>query len=253
MAERPLVDQLRNSADSLGEMTLRQLGYIVLEDYARHKNNCVANYYLGELQESDSNFLVVEGLNWLISRGYLAVEPLRSDTNLVVTRAGAALLEMGFQQGADPGEGELSTLHATVREAARVQWARGFPHEAVLAAAKAVNLLLQTVSGRTDVSEQKLVAEAFSDKDPTVENPRLRLPATGDAQTDKSMLGGVRSFGMGCFQAIRNPLGHRPNSEIDIDHVVAREQLSALSLLARWIEACELRDATDEETPPSPA
>jgi hypothetical protein len=40
------------------------------------------------------------------------------------------------------------------------------------------------------------------------------------------------SFGAGCFQAIRNPVGHLINEQSE---QAALERLAALSLLARWI------------------
>lgn len=40
-------------------------------------------------------------------------------------------------------------------------------------------------------------------------------------------------FGAGCFSAIRNPLGHLANDELELEEQAALEQLAALSLLAR--------------------
>lgn len=52
-----------------------------------------------------------------------------------------------------------SSMHEKVWGAARTQWSTGHRHEAVLAAAKAVNSLLQHKVGRRDLSESKLVRE----------------------------------------------------------------------------------------------
>ncbi|MEU1550888.1 TIGR02391 family protein [Nocardia sp. NPDC005745] len=46
--------------------------------------------------------------------------------------------------------------------------------------------------------------------------------------------------GAGCFAAIRNPIGHLPNDEVELDEQSALERLCALSLLARWIEEAGL-------------
>jgi hypothetical protein len=51
------------------------------------------------------------------------------------------------------------------------------------------------------------------------------------------------SFGSGCFQAIRNPLGHLLNEEVELSEQEALERLAALSLLARWIERATLVEA----------
>ncbi|MEV3964039.1 TIGR02391 family protein [Nocardia sp. NPDC050193] len=46
--------------------------------------------------------------------------------------------------------------------------------------------------------------------------------------------------GSGCFAAIRNPLGHLPNDEIELSEQSALERLCAFSLLARFIEDADL-------------
>jgi len=65
----------------------------------------------------------------------------------------------------DPDESpKLSAdgLHPLVWSAAAPQWSTGHRHEAVLAATKAVNSMLQAKIGRRDVSEGKLVQEALT-------------------------------------------------------------------------------------------
>jgi hypothetical protein len=56
---------------------------------------------------------------------------------------------------------------------------------------------------------------------------------------------GVSDFGAGCFSAIRNPLGHRPNEEVELDEQTALERLAALSLLVRWIDEAQVERADD--------
>lgn len=94
--------------------------------------------------------------------------------------------------------------------AASAQWRTGHRHEAVLAAAKAVNSMLQAKLGRRDVSEVNLVQEAFSANEAAPGRPRLRFPEIEDERTRDSMTQGALHFGIGCFQAIRNPVGHLP-------------------------------------------
>ncbi|WP_280499150.1 TIGR02391 family protein [Nocardia cyriacigeorgica] len=96
-----------------------------------------------------------------------------------------------------------------------------------------MNSQLQAKLGRRDVSETDLVKQAFSDKAPETGKPRLRFTEIGDEQTAKSMQGGVLEFGSGCFRAIRNPVGHLPDDELDPDEQTALERLCALSLFAR--------------------
>jgi DNA-binding CsgD family transcriptional regulator len=129
-----------------------------------------------------------------------------------------------------------SALHDLVWRAASAQWSTGHHHEAVLAAAKAVNSRLQTKLKRRDISDTQLVREAFSEKSPEPGRPRLRFPMIDDDQTRESMTQGVSAFGAGCFQAIRNPVGHLPNEEHELTEQGALERLAALSLFARWID-----------------
>jgi hypothetical protein len=110
---------------------------------------------------------------------------------------------------------DAEQLHPLIWQAASAQWSTGHHHESVLAAAKAVNSLLQTKLQRRDLSEVKLVRDAFTDKDPTIGKPRLRFDAIEDDQTPESMRDGVMNFGADCFMAIRKPVGHLPNDEHD--------------------------------------
>jgi uncharacterized protein (TIGR02391 family) len=128
------------------------------------------------------------------------------------------------------------SLHQLVWQAASAQWETDHRHDAVLAAAKAVNSLLQSKLGRRDLSEVKLIQEAFSEKEPEPGKSRLRFPDVLDDQTRENMRLGVMSFGVGCFKAIRNPVGHLPNDEVELSEQEALERLTALSLLARWID-----------------
>jgi hypothetical protein len=136
-------------------------------------------------------------------------------------------------------------LHDLIWRAASPQWATSHRQEAVLAAAKEVNSILQTKLGRRDLSEYKLVTEAFSEKAPAPGKPRLRFSIIEDDQTRESIRQGVMSFGVGCFRAIRNPVGHLRNEEHELTEQEALERLAALSLLARWIEQADVVPSQD--------
>lgn len=138
-----------------------------------------------------------------------------------------------------------SNMHPLIWGAARTQWSTGHRHEAVLAAAKAVNSHLQSKLDRRDISEVDLIRQALSPDAPTPGRPRLRFTSVIDDRTQQSMQQGVMAFGVGCFGAIRNPLGHLPNDEIDLPEPVAIEQLAAFSLLARWVDDAEVVIAAD--------
>jgi hypothetical protein len=136
-----------------------------------------------------------------------------------------------------------SQLHHLVWGAASAQWATGHRHEAVLAASNAVNSMLQLKLDRRDVSEVNLVQEAFGAADPKPDRPRLRFPMIEDEKTRESLTQGALSFGVGCFQAIRNPVGHLPNEMNELTEQEALERLAAWSLLARWIDQANVVSA----------
>lgn len=157
-----------------------------------------------------------------------------------------ARLDTQAEVEAKLGGGDLSprltaaSLHPLIWTAAQAQWSTGHRHEAVLAAAKAVNSQLQSKVGRRDISETDLVRQAFSDKPPEPGKSRMRFSAIADDQTKESMRQGAMNFGAGCFAAIRNPLGHLPNDEVELDEQTALERLAALSLFARWIDEADI-------------
>jgi uncharacterized protein (TIGR02391 family) len=136
--------------------------------------------------------------------------------------------------------GSPDRMHPKVWQAASPQWAAGHRQDAILEAAKAVNSILQSKIDRTDVSGVKLVQEAFSSNPAVAGKPRLRYPTIPDRETRESKTQGALSFGIGCFQAIRNPAGHVPSDQHDLTEQAAMEQLSAWSLLARWIDEAEV-------------
>jgi hypothetical protein len=75
-----------------------------------------------------------------------------------------------------------SQLHELVWRAASAQWSTSHFQEAVLAAAKAVNSMLQNKLDRRYLSDVKLVREAFADSDPAPGRPRLRFNRVVDDQ-----------------------------------------------------------------------
>ncbi len=137
----------------------------------------------------------------------------------------------------------VGDLHDAVSKASEPRWRTGHLHGAVLAAAKAVNAMLQRKLDRYDIAEVALVQEAFSRNAAAEGRPRLRFPGIEDEKTRESMQQGALSFGVGCFQAIRNPVGHLPDEQHELSEQDALERLAALSLLARWIEQATLTRA----------
>jgi hypothetical protein len=129
-------------------------------------------------------------------------------------------------------------LHSWVWQAAQPLWFAGSTQEAVHAAARSVNARLQQKLGRRDRSEAALCREAFSLKEPAPGTPRLRFAGDQGSDTWRSRQQGGADFGAGCFEGIRNPAAHEDG--LDLPEQVALEQLAAFSVLARWIEECDV-------------
>ena len=143
----------------------------------------------------------------------------------------------------DAPELAADRFHPWVWEAARPMWNAGSWQTAVLHAAQSVNVRLQQKLDRHNSSEVQLCQEAFSSDDPERGKARLRFPGKRDTDTGKSLQVGALSFSVGCFKALRNPVAH--NHEHPLQMQEALEQLAALSVLARWIDSCEV-DAARE-------
>ena len=130
-------------------------------------------------------------------------------------------------------------FHPWVWEAAAPMWNAGSRQEAVAAAGRSVNARLQQKLRRHDISETDLCRQAFTTKPPQTGAARLRLQGDRNTDTWRSRQQGAMDFAAGCFEAIRNPAAHE--HELEISDQVAMEQLAAFSLLARWIEECEVQ------------
>jgi hypothetical protein len=129
-------------------------------------------------------------------------------------------------------------LHPWVWEAAAPMWRAGSAQEALHAAARSVNARLQQKLGRHDVADAKLCREAFSLDDAAMGKPRLRFSGDRTSETWRSRQNGGIQFGAGCFEGIRNISAHVDG--LELTDQVALEQLAAFSVLARWIDECEV-------------
>ena len=150
--------------------------------------------------------------------------------------------------GPPPGPSiQADSLHPLVWDAAKSLWRSHHRRKAVEAAAISVNAQLQDRVGRRDVSNSDLVRQAFTLDPPKPGKPRLRLRPDDGSETYRTLHDGVRNFGVGCFQALRNPIAHEAEDE-ETPEQIALEQLAAFSLLARWVEDAELDEADSEES-----
>ncbi|MFF3466163.1 TIGR02391 family protein [Streptomyces sp. NPDC001984] len=123
---------------------------------------------------------------------------------------------------------DAATLHRWVWGSVQGLWSSGHFREAVGMAAKAINAQAQAKLGRKDLSEAKLLGEAFSTKPPSGGHPRLRLGDDDGSDTFRSRHEGAAGFARGVYSAIRNPIAHEIDHELDENE--ALEQLAAFSI-----------------------
>jgi hypothetical protein len=151
---------------------------------------------------------------------------------------------LGFLDGLDEWDRRLAPnapvlpadqLHPWVWGVAATFWESQHFRAAVHAAASAINAHTQAKVRRRDVSDDRLMQEAFSDKLPEAGKPRLRFPGDPADPTVQSRQRGALQLGVACFFAIRNPATHEVG---EWPEQVALEYLAVLSVLARLIDGC---------------
>ncbi|MEU1365032.1 TIGR02391 family protein [Streptomyces sp. NPDC005803] len=155
----------------------------------------------------------------------------------------AADAEISERLGDNAPQISAAALHPWAWEGARSLWQSGHFREAVTAAARKINAETQNKLGRRDLSETKLFQDSLNDKQPVAGRPKLRVVPDDGSDTFKSMQRGVMAFAEGCFAAIRNPNSHEDGLPELPEHE-ALEQLTAFSLLARWIDSATVETAS---------
>jgi hypothetical protein len=128
-------------------------------------------------------------------------------------------------------------LHPDVWEAASRRWASGNYSDAVQRAATFLNASIQDETGRHDVSDSELMREVFSLAPPTSKKPRLIWPGVDSNLSVRAMRVGILNYSQGVFSTVRNISTH---SIEEMSPQIALEQLASLSVLARWVDGCEL-------------
>ena len=132
---------------------------------------------------------------------------------------------------------KADALHPLIWSAASKRWESGHYSDAVQRAATALSGYVKDQTGRYELGDADLVTQAFSLAAPQSGKPRLRWPGNDDDLTVRSMRQGILNMAQGVFAAIRNPTSH---STDETPRQEALEQLATLSILARWVERCEL-------------
>ncbi|MEU8126022.1 TIGR02391 family protein [Micromonospora sp. NPDC049049] len=131
----------------------------------------------------------------------------------------------------------VEAMHPVVWGAAGRLWRDGHFRHAVAAAAESLVASLKTRTGRNDVAETALWQEVFSEREPAPGKPRLRWPGSSKDREVKTMNDGLRQFAPGVQMTIRNSAAH---GTTELEEQAALERLAALSLLARWVDDCEV-------------
>ncbi len=137
---------------------------------------------------------------------------------------------------APPGV-EAKAMHPLIWGAANRLWRDGHFRQAVAAAAESLVTHVKSRTQRNDVAETALWQETFSVNAPELGKPRLRWPGEPTNRDVKSMNDGLRLFAPGMQMTIRNPAAHETSDMLE-QH--ALERLATLSLLARWVDECDL-------------
>jgi uncharacterized protein (TIGR02391 family) len=137
---------------------------------------------------------------------------------------------------------DVAEMHPAVWGQAARLWRDGHYRQAVQAAADGVAQLVKSRTGRRDIEDTSQWQQAFSDKDPEPGRPRLRWPGDQTDKTVVSMNSGLRQFAPDAQMPIRNPATHGPG---EMTQQEAAERLSVLSLLARWVDQCDLIEAPE--------
>ncbi|TXN30097.1 TIGR02391 family protein [Lacisediminihabitans profunda] len=144
-------------------------------------------------------------------------------------------------EAAAPPTTGVEAMHPLVWGAARKLWLDEHFQQAVAAAAEAVVGQVKALTRRNDIAETALWQEAFSNAEPTPGKPRLRWPGEPNDRAVKTMNDGLRQFAPGVQMTIRNSAAH---GEQEMEPQDALERLATLSLLARWMERCDLVTAS---------
>jgi Protein of unknown function (Hypoth_ymh) len=159
----------------------------------------------------------------------------------------AAQRGLGILDGMDEWDEKLAPdgpvlpadrFHPWVWDAAQTFWASQHNRAAVDAAARAINAHTQAKVGRRDIFDTDLMNQVFTDK-PKSGQSYLRLPGDPNDRTAQNRNRALRPFAEGCYSGIRALAAHEHGP--DWSDQRALEALAALSILAHWIDECEVR------------
>lgn len=171
---------------------------------------------------------------------FRAVSDIRDWTQVAGKVLGAVKARRDYSEQLGPVGPVLAAdgMHAQVWKVASAYWDTGLYDDAIEAAAKFVRAQARTKVGKANLDESA-VGDLFSKADPTEGMPRLRFPEVDreDPKTWEATHQGALHFTKGAFLALRNPRSHHI---LVSEEQHALEELAAFSLIARWIDQCEV-------------
>lgn len=154
-----------------------------------------------------------------------------------------AATEVERRMGPSLPQTDLGALHPTVAGAARKSFSREDYSQAVSIAAEQVVQEARSRTGRTDLVGIDVWRQAFSSSPPSAGAPRLRWPGDPSDVDVRNMNEGLRDLAAGLQRTVRNTSAHHPDAGISREEAI--ERLAALSLLATFVERCEMISASD--------
>ena len=141
-----------------------------------------------------------------------------------------------------------SSFHPWVWASAQPFWQAGLYRPAVHAAAVSITANTQRKVHRTDVFDDDLMNQVFSTDQPKPGKARLRMPGDHADKTIASKQRALMPFAQGCYAGLRNIAAHEHGP--DWSEQLALHALASLSILAAWIDECDV--VTVEGTAPGP-
>ena len=189
-------------------------------------------------------YLKQERTPWANSEAHIPVDRYNLERALALV---ADQVEWSVRLAPDAPSLVASDFHPWVWTAAQPLWEAGQARTAVHAASVAVTAHTQTKVGRRDVFDDDLMNQAFSTKDPEPGKPRLRLPGDHTDKTVYSRQRAIGPFAQGCYAGLRNPATHEHGP--DWAEQRALQALASLSVLAGWIEECDVIHAPSTPGP----
>lgn len=190
--------------------------------------------------------------NWALMSAPKALIAPQDVRTTAATVRGRLRTMIGEAEAAEEGEVPgfaPSQLHPLIWSAAAAHWTTHQYRVAVREASEALTVHWKTRLGRKDVDDTVFWQQTLAPGEPSPEKPKLVWPGDTTDKTTKSMRGGLEplakalnSLATGLNLTVRNVTTHTRD---ELTEQEAMERLAAYSYLARLLDKCEVREASD--------